>query len=107
MAGWHVDRSVRSVAVGHVVVGLSHPYAMSRGLGPVPARSHVTPPPSPVLGPVEEYARASPVGAATDPGQLADDQRISRALDDRNHQAGKRVANGNETTSEAAIPFRL
>jgi len=107
MCARHVDGSVRTVAVGGLVVGLSHPHAVACGLCPVAARRHVTPTTSPVLGPVEEHSWASPVGAPANPRQLANDQRVRRALDDRNHQPGERVANGNEAAGEAAIAFRL
>ena len=102
-----VDGSFRPIAVGRFVVGPPHPHSVPRGLGSVTARRHVTPATTPVLGSVEEHSRASPVGAPTDPGQLADDQRIGRALDDRNHQPGERVTNGHEAAGEATIAFRL
>src|SRR6186713_3462204 len=107
MRAWHIDWFFRAVAVGRSVVGLPHPHAVARGLGPVAAGCHVTPPASPVLGSVKEHTRAAPVGAPTDPGQFANHQRVGRALDDRNHQPGERVADGNETTCEAAIAFWL
>ena len=107
MCVWHVDGSFRSIAVGRFVVNLPHPHPVAGGLGPVTARGHVTPATSPVLGSVEEHSRAAPVGASTDPGQLADDQRIGGTLDDWNHQPRERVTNGNEATSEATVAFRL
>jgi hypothetical protein len=73
----------------------------------IPARRHVAPPAPAVLRLILKDSPASRVGAAADSRELAEDERVRRALHNRNEQSGEGVANGDKGSRKGAVGAHL
>src|SRR5689334_23708015 len=80
---------------------------MTRRFGAIAAGGHVAPATATVLGVVEEYTLAAWIGASPNARQLPENQRIGGRLDDRDDEAGERIADGDEGADEGAVAALL
>ena len=78
-------------------------HAMAGGLGAIAARRHVAPPATSVLRLVLEHATAARIGAASNPNQLAKDERIGGTLDHRYQQAREGITDRHKGAHERAV----
>src|SRR5947208_2169387 len=78
-----------------------HP--MPRRLCSIATGGHVAPAARAVLRLVLKDAPATGIGTAADAYELAEDECISRALDDRNEEAREGIADRDERAYEAAV----
>src|SRR6476659_9049216 len=76
---------------------------MARGFGAIATGGHVAPTTASVLGVVEEHTLTARIGAATHTRQLAENERIGRGLDDRDHESGERVSDRDERANERSV----
>ncbi len=80
---------------------------MPRRFGAVATRRHVAPATAAILRTVEEDARAAAVRAPTDAAKLTENHRVGGRFDDRDHEAGERVADRDEGARIASIGTQL
>src|SRR5688572_5793795 len=126
-SGEAISRYVRMTATGAIVPpsgaarlrwqvrkvggGTRRDVALTRaepgGLRAIATRGHVAPAPATVSRRIVEHARATAISAPPDAKQLSSNEGFGRRLHDRNHEAGKRVANGNEALPERSVVAEL
>jgi hypothetical protein len=76
-------------------------------LRPVSTSSHVAPAASTILCLILKHASAPRVGAAPHAWELAENERVGGALDDRDEETGEGIADGHEGAGEAAVAAQL